>query len=322
VPLHLPVAFTAGQGDVSLTQSCDPTTIPVEGTTSTCQVEAVNNSFSESTVDLDTTVSNNLKIDSVDGATSVNKRHVRRHHVTLAGATPGVPSVNPGELFGYIPLDVFGVTPIPIGDEEIINFSVPAFVYNGVTYTSAGVDSNGYVIAGGGTSEDNNCCILPSGPDPARPNNMLAPFWTDLDGTGAPGIFATVLTDGVDDWLVFEYRVNVFGTTSQRVFQTWIGLNNVQDITFAYDPANLPADPAGQDFLVGAENVLGQGDMESVLPTGDLRVTSTDPAPGGSVSYSLSVVGTEPGTGTVRTEMVASTVPGVTVRTTPIEVVP
>ena len=26
-----------------------------------------------------------------------------------------------------------------------------------------------------------------------RPNNILAPFWTDLDGTGAPGIFADVL---------------------------------------------------------------------------------------------------------------------------------
>ena len=31
----------------------------------------------------------------------------------------------------------------------------------------------------------------------------------------------------------------------------------------AYDPADLPADPAGQDFLVGAENELGQGDMSA-----------------------------------------------------------
>ena len=322
VPLHLPVAFTAGQGEVSLTQSCDPTTIPVEGTPSSCEVEAVNTSFTDATVDLDTTVTNNLKIDDADGATVVTKRHVQLHNVTLAAASPGVPSAGPGELFGYIPLDAFGVTPIPIGDEMIINFNVPAFVYNGVTYTQVGVDSNGYVIAGLGTSRDNNCCDLPTGPDPARPNNMLAPFWTDLDGTGAPGIFAAVLRAGVNRWLVFEYRVNVFGTTSPRVFQTWIGLNGTQDITYAYDPANLPADPNGQDFLVGAENVLGQGDMSATLPVGDLRVTSTAPAPGGSAGYTLSVVGTEAGTGTVRTEMQAPTVSGVTVVTTPIEVVP
>ena len=64
---------------------------------------------------------------------------------------------------------------------------MPAFVYNGETYTSVGVDSNGYLIAGGGTAEDNNCCNLPRDPEPARPNNVLAPFWTDLDGTGRPG---------------------------------------------------------------------------------------------------------------------------------------
>ena len=42
------------------------------------------------------------------------------------------------------PARAFGVTPIPIGDEEILNFNVPAFVYTGETYTVIGVDSNGY----------------------------------------------------------------------------------------------------------------------------------------------------------------------------------
>ena len=93
------------------------------------------------------------------------------------------------------------------------------------------MDSNGYSIAGGGSSEDNNCCNLPTGPDPAPPNNMLAPFWTDLDGTGADGIYVAVLTDGVDTWIVIEHQVNVFGTTSNRHFQVWIGINGVQDIS-------------------------------------------------------------------------------------------
>lgn len=306
--LHLPVAFVTGQSQVTLASECAPTAIPVNGT-STCQVTATNTSFDDTTVSLTTKLSNQLKVESASGATVVNKRTVSKPNVPLAGAAAGVPSVDPGELFGYIPLDAFGITPTPIGDEEIINFNVPSFVYNGVTYSRIGVDSNGYLVAGGGTSEDNNCCSLPPGPSPARPNNVLAPFWTDLDGTGAQGVYATVLTDGVNSWLVFEYRVNVFGTASARVFQVWIGIDGTQDITFAYDPANPPSNP-GQSFLVGAENQFGNGDMAAVLPTADQRVTSTAPTPGASVTYTVTVKATERGIGTVTTEMTGPDLPG------------
>ena len=193
-------------------------------------------------------------------------------------------------------------------------------MFNGNTYNRIGVDSNGYLIAGGGSSEDNNCCTLPTGPDPAPPNDVLAPFWTDLDGTGAPGIFAGTLTDGVGTWLVIEHRVNVFGTTSQRVFQVWIGVDGTQDITYAYDPAALPGDPSGQPFLMGAENELGQGDMVAVLPTTDQRVSSTNPSPGESVSYSLTIRRTAKGTGTVTTEMDATGVRGTTIVRSPVRV--
>lgn len=317
-PMHLPVAWIHKQGTVSLSQSCVPTTIK-KGANAACDVVATNNSFDEQTVDLTTKVSSNLTITSATGASLLDSKTATKHAV-LAGAQLGVPSVDPGELFGYLPLDAFGITPVAIGDEDIINFNVPAFQYNGKSYTQLGVDSNGYLIAGGGTSEDNNCCNLPTGPNPAAPNNMLAPFWTDLDGTGAPGIFAGTLTDGVNTWLVIEYRVNVFGTTSNRTFQTWIGVDGTQDITFAYDPTNLPADPAGQPFLVGAENDAGAGDMFSVLPTGDQRVTSTDPTPGASATYSMVIRGDSVGTGTVTTSMTATGVPGTTIVRTPVQV--
>ena len=49
---------------------------------------------------------------------------------------------------------------------------------------------------------------------PASPNGVLAPFWTDLDGTGRPGIYIGTLTDGSDTWIVVEWDVNVSGTTS------------------------------------------------------------------------------------------------------------
>jgi len=311
---HLPVAWVHAQGDVSLTQSCAPGTIPV-GDESTCTVTATNNSFDDLTVDLDTTTSGNLTVVGASGgATVVDAHHAQLHDVSLAGRQAGVPSVaDGGSPAGFVPLSLFGVPPIAVGDEEIINFNVPAFVYNGVTYNRLGVDSNGYLVVGGGTSEENNCCNLPGGPSPARPNNLLAPFWTDLDGTGTPGIFIAVLTDGVDSWIVTELRVNVFGTTSSRVFQVWIGINGTQDITYAYDPGNLPADPLGQPFLVGAENELGEGDMAATLPTADQRVTSTNPTPGGSLSYDVTEQGTMKGAGLVTTEMDADGVPGITI---------
>jgi len=308
--MHLPVAWIHTQGTVSLTQSCGATSLPVGGETD-CTVEAVNNSADPQTVDLDTTTSGNIAIVGADGATVVDAHHARLHDVVLGGSSPGVPSVDPGSLAGYIPLSAFGITPDPIGDEEIINYSVPPFVYNGRTYGTVGVDSNGYLLAGGGSSEDNNCCSLPGGPSPARPNDVLAPFWTDLDGTGAAGIFAATLTDGVNTWLVLESRLNVFGTTDLRTFQVWIGIDGTQDITYAY--AAPMADPAGQPFLMGAENALGLGDMTPTLPAEDQRVTSTAPTPGGVAAYDVTVRGTARGFGWVRTEMDATGVPGVTI---------
>jgi VCBS repeat-containing protein len=199
--------------------------------------------------------------------------------VALAAPLSPVVHIAPGSSpGGYVPLDLFGITPTTVGNDEFVKFTVPAFAYNGATHTSIGVSSNGYIVVGGGAAADQNCCAPAVGStDP--PNGVLAPFWTDLDGTGAPGVFAAQLTDGVHEWFVVEWRVNVSGTTSQRHFQVWIGINGSEDITYAYDPADLPADPSGQPLVVGAENLDGtSGASIAGLPTQDLRVTS-DPAP-------------------------------------------
>jgi subtilisin family serine protease len=309
--LHLPVAFFKRQGIVTLTQSCDPSTIRRNTETSTCAVTVQNNSLSAAEVSTESTTSTNLVVTEASGATKVSDHKVTAS-ATLAGRQPDAPHIAPGALFGYIPLDAFGVTPIAVGDEQALNFNVPAYVYAGQTFNQIGVTSNGYLVAGGATGQDIDF-IPQTFPNPARPNGVLAPFWTDLDGTGAPGIFAATLTDGVNDWLVVESRLNVFGTTSLRVFQAWIGLNGTEDITFAYDPANLPADPAGFPFNVGAENADGSaGDQIAGLPTEDLRVTSTPGAPGGSLTYSFNVIGVSRGVGTVRTDLTTPLVRGTT----------
>jgi hypothetical protein len=71
-------------------------------------------------------------------------------------------------------------------------------------------------------------------------------------------------------------------------------------------------DPNGQDFLVGAENAIGEGEMAATLPSEDLRVTSTAPTPGQSYNYKVRARGTSSGGATVNSSMTATYVPGVT----------
>ncbi len=309
------------QGAITLTSSCGPDSITWFGK-STCTVTATNDSFGDATVDLTSTTNQNLMVTGATGATRSNPWMVTKKNVTLPGAVPGAPSLSPGTIAGYLPLASFGIAPTAVGDEEIVNYNVPGFVYGGKTYTQVGVTSNGYLVVGGGTAQDVQY-DPPAIPSPSRPNNVLAPFWTDMTGVGAQGIRIATLTDGVDTWLVTEWQLNIWGTTSNRHFQVWIGVNGTEDIAFAYDPRALPALPADQATVVGAENADGTGGQQ--LPTGtapsrDLRITSSEPVPGSSVSYTLQVTGLKPGAGLLTTSMTATNVPGTTVVTAPVEV--
>ncbi|HEX7132797.1 MAG TPA: S8 family serine peptidase, partial [Iamia sp.] len=325
---RLPVAFVPQPSEIAITATgCTPDPIEVPQT-STCSYEIANEGGTDGLVDLRaegdasaTVIGASLGAAASGGVASVDD-------VELDGYAPGVPHTAPGSSpAGYLPLDVFGVTPAPIGDEQFLNFNVPSFVWGDRTYTRVGVNSNGFLRVGGGDSpDDNECCDLTAIGDPARPNDVLAPFWTDLDGTGAPGIYAEILTDGVSEWLVFEWRVNVFGTNSQRVFQTWIGLNGAEDISFAYDPAHLPASPgAGFTLLVGAENRDGAGTTTlatNTVPTEDLRVTTGAITPSGIVEWDVTVQGTAEGTADIEADATSNAHPGTVVAVNQLEVDP
>jgi subtilisin family serine protease len=320
--LHLPVAFNRTQGPVSLNQTCDPTTIPLETGRSTCEVTVQNNSLQDTSVVSRSRLTSNLRLTAVNGAFQASPREAVAT-ANLAGRELASPTIAPGASpAGYVPLDAFGITPIAIGDEEAINFSgfAAPFRFADEDFTSIGVTSNGYSVAGGvSVAGQIVCCPPQSLPDPALPNSVLAPFWTDLDGTGAPGIFAAELTDGVSTWLVIEWRVNVFGTNSLRVFQHWLGEGGAEDISFVYNPEALPAaPPAGFGLTVGAENQEGSaGDQiaptfPETPPTGDLRVTSTPGTPGETLTYSFELKGVARGVGEVRTSMTTPIVRGTT----------
>ncbi|MGW0808700.1 S8 family serine peptidase [Nonomuraea sp. NPDC002799] len=313
--LHLPVAFFRQEGAVPVDQTCAPAAIPRNTGESTCTVTVANTTLENAEVTALSTLDGRLRLNSVTGATKVGTQ-VATTKATLAARQPDSPTIAPGAgPAGYIPLDAFGVTPIPIGDEQALNFTVPSFSFAGETYTRLGVTSNGYSIVGGTTGSDDISFTPQTLPDPARPNGVLASYWTDLDGTGAPGILAATLTDGVSDWLVVEWRVNLFGTTDVKVFQQWIGLGGVEDVSYAYDPGNLPgAPPAGYGLTVGAENDEGTGGGQITgPPTEDLVVKSTPGAPGGTLTYSMKIKGVSPGAGKVTTATSTPQVKGITV---------
>src|SRR5262249_13629798 len=146
--LHLPVAFVTTQGDVSVTQSCDKSEVHLIEST-TCTVTAQNQSFADTTVDLTTSPTFNLPIVGANGATVVNPFKVEKKGVPLAGAVLGTPSIAPGTVAGYVPLDAFpGTITSPIGDEQFLKFNVPTFTYNGAQYSGISIDSNGYIVPG------------------------------------------------------------------------------------------------------------------------------------------------------------------------------
>ncbi len=313
---HLPVAFYRKEGAVPIDQTCSPDTIAKNTGTSTCTVSVQNNTLENAEVTALSTLNTKLSVTGVTGATQTGNRLVTAK-TTLAARQPDKPGIAPGTnpAGGWLSLANFGIAPTPIGDEEAINFTVPAFVYAGKTYTRLGVVSNGYTVAGGTNGSADIQFAPQTLPDTTPPNGVLAPYWTDLDGGGAPGVYAGSLTDGVNRWLVIEWHVHLYGDSAMKVFQQWIGLNGTEDISFAYNPAALPPYP-GDDYglTVGAENSDGNaGSQITGPPTQDYRITSTPGAPGGTLTYSFTVKGTSTGTGTVTTATSTPQVRGITV---------
>jgi subtilisin family serine protease len=313
--LHLPVAFFRQEGVVPIDQTCTPSTIARNTGASTCTVTVQNNSLQSASVTAASTLSSQLRLNSVTGATKIGTQ-IATKTAALAGRQPDKPVIAPGvSPAGYLPLDAFGITPTPIGDEESLNFNVLPYVFAGQSYNRIGVVSNGYSVAGGTSGSEDVNFAPQTLPNPARPNNVLAPYWTDLDGTGAPGIYAGNLTDGVNNWLVIEWRQFLFGTNTLKVFQQWIGTNGAEDISYTYDPGNLPGDPGpAYGLTVGAENLEGTaGSQITGPPVDDYRVTSTPGAPGGSMTYSMNIKGVQKGTGSVTTGTSTPLVKGLTI---------
>jgi subtilisin family serine protease len=317
----IPVAFNKTQGNISMQHDCDPLTIDV-GETTDCEATIQNLAPVSAAAQLTVTgpKSRQLEITSFDAPAKKNGPNGFMWKGTLTPAlAPTVDSVEPGEtpFGGYVPLT--GITPVPgMGDETIVNFiGLPAFKFGSETYTRIGATSNGYAVVGGGTGADVEFDPPDDLPDAARPNNVLAPFWTDLNFADGGALRAAIASSGGMSWLILDWAaVPEFGTGGAvtNTFQIWIQLGATEDISYAYGEIN--GDGTAEGLIVGAENRDGTSGatFDTVPAEGDqLVVLTSPPTPGGSQTIGYTAVGNVSGTWTLRAAASSSVTTGTTI---------
>jgi Subtilase family/PA domain len=309
----IPVAFVKTQGTVTLSHTCSPASFPARGMTH-CSVTAQNTGSV-----------------TANAALSVQQREkghqLRYLNVGLPGSVIGsgegvqwsgplspalAPPVNgftsaAGEPYGYVPLSSLGVTPVAgTGDETISNAGgFNTFYYGSEPYSTVGIVSDGYVVIGGGDANDVNFQTQ-SFPNPVRPNNVVAPFWTDLNPSFGGNIYVAQLGDGTNDWVVVDFEaVRNYDTADTHTFEIWFrnsgfgsGTGPASEQVTVVNGPNGAGDP-DDTTEIGAENRDGTSgqNMSSYLGNGtQYTVNMGAPTPGGSVTVPFDVSGRRIGT--------------------------
>jgi hypothetical protein len=194
-------------------------------------------------------------------------------------------------------------------------------------------------VIGGGTSTD--LVFTPQHfPNAARPNNVVAPMWSDLNPTASPGggVRIGTLTDGSTTWLVVDWqKIKNFGNATTHSFQIWLRLASgaagtgpsSEDVSVAYgtgaDAANAASgDPdSGQNW--GAENRDGTSGANASSAPADgsqYQVHTSPPVPGGSVAIPFDVSSKKQGTYHSDASMTSDQTPGTTIAPQTLTVTP
>ncbi len=115
-------------------------------------------------------------------------------------------------------------------DADTATLPLPfAFVFYGDTFTRVGVASNGFLELGGSTYRFGGNTQIP---DPSGPQNLVAPFWDDLDPSQGGSVY--YWHDAQNHrWIVEWYQVPHFNDGNPETFQVVL-----------YDPAYWPT-PSG-----------------------------------------------------------------------------
>jgi len=341
----IPVAFNKRQGAVSLTHTCAPTTTPAVTGASHCSATVAN--FANVPARVHLTVKQGDRGDALmyenvtpPGVAVLGDRGVRLDTTltpALAGTVDSLPDITGnGPDGGYLDLSLFGIAPVAgVGDDTITTFTVPTFYYAGEPYTSIGVGSNGTLIIGPSGAAD--ATPFPQTfPNPARPNNVVAPMWTDLNPAAGGTIRVATLSGGGFGWIVIDSKgVKNFSNATTHTFEIWLqratGTPGTgpgsEAVTIDYAPnlsfpgdggglGNAAAGDPGTSWNWGAENRDGtSGKNLSPAPANghEFSVETSPPTAGGTATVNFDVRGNRPGTFSSEATMISDVTPGSTV---------
>ena len=325
-PVVMPVAFNKKQGSVTLSHTCTPTSFGV-ASSSHCTVSAGNLAPASADATIKVSGSPGLHYSNVSPpASPIAPQFGAQWSGTLGPSLP--PTIDSiaattGPAGGYLPLAAFGIAPIPgVGDDTITDFNVPTFFYGRESYTRIGVVSNGYVVIGGGTAAD---VTFPpqTFPNAARPNNVVAPLWTDTNVPAGGAIRIGQLTDGTDSWIVVDYAaVKNFSNATTHTFELWFRIAgggagsdaSSEQVTITYGAANTASPDPGTGGKSGAENRDGTSGKNLTTPADNTEwaVNTGPPTPGGTVTFTYDASADVPGTYDSTAGLTSTLTPGIT----------
>jgi len=203
--------------------------------------------------------------------------------------------LQPWDYADYLPLSLF-FSPFALPsnpDDGCWGISGLDVYYMGEHYTNSIWSVNGGLELG----QNSGFCLGASNtglPSAGAINNLLAPWWTDLDLTSAGNWYVGGLTDGTYDYTIFEWEnAPRFGVpTETATFQIWF-VDGTDYMWFTYDHLD------GTDGTIGAEDASGTiGDTLYLDGTGTkpaqddewlVAAIAADPA---VLGYSVKVTGT------------------------------
>jgi len=254
--MQVVVNATASTNDLVLYKDVDQATA-IPGDVLNYELGLANFNSGETTFYLRDLLPTNLTYvaDSVSSNASYNAvENQIEAQITLDAPVPIVEPFNWGGFFDVtfakaIDLDEFCAGEC---DDAAINLNGIGLYYFGTYYSRIGISSNGFLQPGGATSATGSSQLLPN---PADPNNVIAPLWTDLNLDEGGDWFYAFLSGGGNYYDVFQWTdVPQYGTTDLYTFQIWL-VYGTDVMFFSYD--SFPAGVATYDTTIGIEDPTG-----------------------------------------------------------------
>ena len=157
-----------------------------------------------------------------------------------------------GPTFDWVDISADGDV-VSTGDDVVTTVDLPfGFSFYGENYSSVGIGSNGYLIFDATTVAISNASI----PTSAAPNNIIAPFWDDLNPSEAGAGTIYTRYDEAENRFIVQYEgVEKFNTSETYTFQVILYADG--SMLFQYESMDV-----GNSATIGVENADGSDGLQ------------------------------------------------------------